>query len=249
MIWKYINTGENTGSFNMEFDLNLVKNAARGNINFRLYRWKPYCISIGANQSFSEINYKKADEDGIEMVKRPTGGRAILHSEELTYSVALPLNTESSPKNIYRQINLSLIEGLKIYDPRLTRLEIEGIQPDLLSFYKENLSAACFGVPAKNEIKYSGKKLVGSAQRKMGNVLLQHGSIMCGNNHVNLADYLNLPFDERMKIKEDLKSKTIELESILNNETDYEKLSESLVEGFEKYFSVKMLREELTLNE
>ncbi len=248
MNWRYINTGENTGSFNMEYDLDLVRDASPDNIIFRLYRWNPYCISLGANQNESEIDEIKCKREGIDLVTRPTGGRAILHSEELTYSVTTVLNSDSSPRNIYRLINFALLEGLKIYDSRLIGLEIEGEQPDLQSFYKQNLSAACFGVPAKNEIKYYGKKLVGSAQRKIGNTLLQHGSIMCGNYHLNLAEYLNLPLNERKQIKEVLKNKTTELESILQNKTDFEKLSESLVKGFEKYFMVNMLREELIFN-
>lgn len=248
MIWNYINTGENTGSYNMEYDLSLVRDALPGNIIFRLYRWNPYCISLGANQSESEIDKVKIERDGLDLVKRPTGGRAILHSAELTYSVITVLDHDSSPRNIYRLINFALLEGLKIYDKRLTGLVTESVQPDLLSFYKENLSAACFGVPAKNEIKFNGKKLVGSAQRKIGSTLLQHGSIMCGNYHVNLAGYLNLPFDERLEIKEVLERKTTELETILQNKTDYEKLSEALVLGFEKYFAVNMLREEPIIN-
>lgn len=248
MKWIYINTGDNTGLYNMEFDMNLVKDVVPGNIYFRLYRWSPYCVSLGANQNIGEIDEFKVKEDGIDLVKRPTGGRAILHSEELTYSIIMSLENDSSPKNIYRQINLALINGLKIYDFSLTELEIEGVSPDLLSMYKDNLGSACFAVPAKNEIKYSGKKLVGSAQRKVGRVLLQHGSIMCGNYHLNLADYLNLSTNERKKIKEDLKSKTIELETILNNKTDYHYLSESIVKGFEEFFAVRMQREELILS-
>lgn len=248
MIWQYINTGENTGSLNMELDMNLVKQARPDSIVLRLYRWRPYCISLGANQSISEINKVKAGADGIDIVKRPTGGRAILHSEELTYSVVMPLNREISPRQIYQQINSALIEGLKIYDSGLTGLELEGIQPDLNAFYKENLSAVCFGVPAKSEIKYTGKKIVGSAQRKIGSIILQHGSIMCGNFHVNLADYLNLGNAEIASIKKDLENKTTELEAVLNYKTNYAELAESIVAGFEKFFRVQMLRDELILN-
>jgi lipoate-protein ligase A len=213
-----------------------------------LYRWNPYCISLGANQSEDEIDKIKVEEDGLDIVKRPTGGRAILHSEELTYSVTMVLDPDSSPRNLYRLINFALLEGLRIYDSRLSELEIEGVQPDFPAFYKENLSAACFGMPAKNEIKYKGKKLVGSAQRRIGSTLVQHGSGMCGNYHVNLAGYLNLPQSERIKIREVLNSKTTELESVLQNKTDYEKLSESLLKGFENHFAVNMLREEPIFN-
>lgn len=247
MMWQYMNTGENNGSYNMDFDLSLVKETIPDTTILRLYRWNPYCISLGANQSFAEINERKAADDGIEIVQRPTGGRAILHSEELTYSVVMSLTGQYSPQQIYQKINLALIRGLNIYDPRLNKLQLEGIQPDLASFYKENLSTACFAVPAKSEIKYSGKKLVGSAQRKIGNKLLQHGSIMCGNYHVNLADYLNLTDKEINTIKNDLINKTTGLETILNYETDYTFLAESIVAGFEMDFAVQMLREELTL--
>jgi lipoate-protein ligase A len=247
MTWKYINTGENTGSYNMEFDLNMVKESRPDNIVLRLYRWNPYCISLGANQGISEINEKKAEAEGLDIVKRPTGGRAILHSEELTYSVVMPLSGNISPKLIYQQINFALIEGLQNYDSALNGLELEEIQPDLVSFYKKSMSAACFGVPAKSEIKYAGRKIAGSAQRKIGNILLQHGSIMCGNYHLNLADYLNFDRDEVNSIKEDLKNKTIELETILNYKTNYDELAESIVTGFENYFAIQMLREELIL--
>ncbi len=245
MMWTYLNTGENTGSFNMEFDLGLVHESSPDHITLRLYRWKPYCISLGANQDISEINEEKAAADGIGIVKRPTGGRAILHSEELTYSVVMPLTKEVSPRGVYQQINFALLEGLKVYDDGLARLELEGAQPDLLSFYKENLGAACFGVPAKSEIKYAGKKVVGSAQRKIGNVLLQHGSIMCGNYHVNLAHYLKLPEEEQLGIKKELILKTIELETILGYATNYSRLAESIVSGFEKFYEVNVVSEEL----
>jgi lipoate-protein ligase A len=247
MIWRYINTGENTGSFNMEFDMNLAMEAEPDRTVLRLYRWKPYCISLGANQSLSEINFAKAAADGIDIVKRPTGGRAILHSEELTYSVITPLKAGIFPRQVYQEINKALMEGLRTYDQGLTDLQLEGIQPDLPSFYKRDLSAACFGVPAKNEIKYLGRKIVGSAQRKIGNTILQHGSIMCGKYHVNLADYLNPDSAEINSIKKELEKKTTELETILNYETNYEVLAESLVAGFETYFSVEMVREELIL--
>ena len=245
MNWRLIDTGINTGSYNMQFDLNLAKDVKPESAMLRLYRWSPYCISLGANQDIKEINSEKAAADGIDIVKRPTGGRAILHSEELTYSVVMYLESGSSPRNIYEQINFALIEGLKLYNPELNQLELEGHQPNLPSFYKENIGAACFGVPAKSEIKFAGKKLVGSAQRKLGSVLLQHGSIMCGDFHVNLAEYLNLNKNESDSVKKELNNKTTELESILNIETDYDQLAISIAEGFENFFRVQLFREEL----
>ena len=69
-------------------------------------------------------------------------------------------------------------------------MELEKSQPDFREFYKEGHSAVCFAVPAKSELKFDGRKLVGSAQRKFGNVILQHGSILCGEFHKKIVDYL-----------------------------------------------------------
>jgi lipoate-protein ligase A len=236
MKWHYLNTGFNTGQFNMDFDITLVKNCLEDEVYFRLYRWKPYCISLGANQDYNSIRTQK-DDSYIDIVKRPTGGRAILHAEELTYSIVYPLNKISSLRDFYCEINKALREGLIIYDKALSSVNLETEQPDLRNFYKQPSSEVCFSVSAKSEIKYDGKKLIGSAQRKINNAVLQHGSILCGNYHKKITDYLNLNEESIFVIKEELDNKTIELENILGYKTDYERLEKSLVIGFEKYFN------------
>jgi lipoyl(octanoyl) transferase len=110
MKWRFLNSGFNTGSFNMDYDLELVRNFLEAPV-LRIYQWKPYCISLGANQDYNSVDQKKAADDGLDIVKRPTGGRAILHAEELTYSVVYPLSDDKSPKQIYREINLALKIG------------------------------------------------------------------------------------------------------------------------------------------
>ena len=238
MRWRFINTGFNSGKFNMDYDIDLARNIKPGEAVLRLYRWQPYCISLGANQNFESINQEKVSADKIDVVKRPTGGRAILHSEELTYSVVLPVSENLSARNIYHEINLALLEGLKIYNPKLNNAELENSQPDFPSFYKEEKSTICFAVPAKSELKYSGKKLVGSAQRKLGSTILQHGSILCGSYHLNIVNYLNTENSE--SLKKEIENTTIDLGSILNENIDYERLSESIVKGFEIKFDMKL---------
>ncbi len=196
MNWDYINTGFNTGKFNMQFDIKLATEFSGENPILRFYRWKPFCISLGANQDFCSINEEKAASENIEVVKRPTGGRAILHSEELTYSVIYPIGFNSSARDVYHQINLALLKGLKIYDAALTDVELETEQPNFPNFYKEEKSIICFAVSAKSEIKFRGKKLIGSAQRKLGNTILQHGSILGTEHHKKIIDYLVLPEDK-----------------------------------------------------
>lgn len=237
MNWLYINTGLNTGRYNMDFDLSLAENLKENEVFLRLYRWKPYCISIGANQKFDSINLKKASRYKIDIVKRPTGGRAILHSEELTYSVVYPLNKISSLRNFYCEVNKALKEGLIFYDDTLSGVELVPEQPDLRKFYKEPASEICFAVSAKSEIQYMGKKLIGSAQRKINNAVLQHGSILCGKSHKRISEFLNLNEEDIINTNNDLKNKTIELEAILNYRTDYEMLEQSVIKGFEKHFN------------
>ncbi len=239
MNWKFINSGANDGKYNMDFDIRLAQNSDPNNAVLRFYRWNPYCISLGANQSFDDINLEEADADNIDVVKRPTGGRAILHSEELTYSVIYPLDTKLSAKNIYNEINLALRLGLIEFDSRLSEIDLEHSQPDFKEFYKSEISAICFAVSAKSELNFKGKKLVGSAQRKIGNVILQHGSILCGEYHKKIVDYLNIDKLKKSAILGEISDTTMDLKSALNFEIDYSKLASAIKKGFENHFAFK----------
>ncbi len=245
MKFDVILSGENNGKFNMDFDLELAKSSPPNPV-LRLYRWKPYCISLGANQKIDEVDISKALEDNIDVVKRPTGGRAILHSQELTYSVVFPLELNYSAKSIYNEINLALREGLILYDPLLAGLELEHDQINFKNFYKEDKSAICFAVSAKSEINYDNRKLVGSAQRKIDKVVLQHGSILCGDFHLNITDYLNVDNKRKKEIQNEIAETTIDLKSILKSEINYEHLSECLIQGFKKHFNADVNVKEFT---
>ena len=239
MKWEFLNTESNTGEYNMNYDMNLAETIEPGSAMLRFYKWKPYCISLGANQDFSPINIKKAYESNIDLVKRPTGGRAILHSEELTYSVVYPLNNGFSPKDLYCEINLALKKGMIFFNNELEKIELEGEQPHFPNFYKNNKSDLCFAVSAKNELKFEGKKLVGSAQRKMNKSVLQHGSILCGDFHKNIVDFLFLNYEETEQMREEIKNTTTDLRSILNYEINYGLLGEAIKAGFEEHFKIK----------
>jgi lipoate-protein ligase A len=237
MKWKFLDSGVNSGKFNMDFDVFLAENFGQGNAFLRLYRWNPYCISIGTNQSIEDIDLDKTRYHQIDVVKRPTGGRAILHSQEITYSVIYPIEPTSSAKNIYNEINLALLKGLINFDSRLNVIDLEHNQPDFKEFYKSEISAICFAISAKSELNYNGKKLVGSAQRKLGNIILQHGSILCGEYHKRIVDYLNVADEKRSEMLNEISSTTIDLKSALNIEVDYAKLSTSILNGFKEHFN------------
>lgn len=239
MIWHLIESEANTGKYNMEYDINLAQNCKEDEAFFRLYRWEPYCISLGANQNIDEIDLEKAKQDSIDCVHRPTGGRAILHAEEITYSAILPYSASYSARDIYTNISLALLEGLKLYNPKLAQAELEGLQPNFPNLLKSPSGMLCFASTAKSEIKYKGKKLVGSAQRKMERIVLQHGSVLCGTFHQKLAGYLLCDQTTKDSLENELKEKTTEIDTILNEKTDYQRLAKCLAEGFESFLNIK----------
>lgn len=233
MRWNLIESGFRTGAFNMELDLSLAQNCPPSNGYLRIYRWKPYSISLGANQKIEDINTSLASENNIDIVKRPTGGRAILHAEELTYSVVIPLSIGLKPKEIYKKISDILIKAIINYDKRLSGMfELEDKQPDFRNLLKENSGMLCFASTAKSEVKHRGKKIIGSAQRKIKNVILQHGSILVGNYHRRLPEFINCSDAEKEQLISEMNRKTIELETILSERVDYDKLRDIIINTF-----------------
>lgn len=234
MNWIRIESGVFTGEYNMEFDLALAQNCGQDDAYFRLYRWKPYCISLGANQNFSDINLIKASAENIDVVKRPTGGRAILHSEEWTYCAVIPIHQNFSARDIYNKISNALVKGLINYNIKLSSADLENLQPNFPELLKQPSGALCFASTAKSEVKFAGRKIIGSAQRVINKVVLQHGSILCGTYHRRLPEFLNLEEENTATLFSELESKTIEIETILNEPVDYGRLELSLINGFEQ---------------
>ena len=128
------------------------------------------------------------------------------------------------------------------YSSKLSELELENTQADFSKLYNETSGSICFAASAKSELKYDGKKLVGSAQRKFKDSILQHGSILCGNYHTNIINYLKIPEEEKKIIQNDLNEKTIDLNTVLEEKIDYESLSEFLALGFQEYFNIDSLQ-------
>lgn len=245
--WKFIDSGYQTGKFNMDFDLELVERCRRENTYFfRVYRWKPYAISLGYNQQKltgkQRIDEEKCARDGIDIVQRPTGGRAVLHSEELTYSVVM--KSDKPVHSLYKDISGVLLNGLKLIEsgnPELQKLSFEKDNPDLRNLVKTGMYNLCFNTSIKYEINYNGRKLVGSAQRNFGDVVLQHGSILLGEHHKNIVNYLKLD-DERTieKLKQEIEKKTACLNEILGRDVTYEESAIALITGMEQIYGITL---------
>ncbi|MBI5476824.1 MAG: lipoate--protein ligase family protein [Ignavibacteriales bacterium] len=237
MKWRFLDTGFNSGSFNMHFDELLARNfiPESDTTLVRVYGWSPHTISLGFNQNENDFDLTKIKNAGIEIVRRPTGGRAIFHAHELTYSVVIALDS-TGPREIYHAINRALLTSLQALG---INAQLSAEDENFKHHYQSSKSIPCFSSSAKNEIHYDGKKLIGSAQRKFGNVILQHGSFLLGTQHRELTEYLaGNVLEEKRSIENAFISKTIEAETILNRKVSFYEAKEVIKKGFEREFSI-----------
>ncbi len=242
--WLFINTGFKDGRFNMSFDEHLASLFSSGRIKstLRVYGWRPYTISIGYNQDEKVFDIEKIKKAGLGFVRRPTGGRAVLHAEELTYSVVMSAGGRNVLE-IYNLISRAIVCGLNLLG---AKLELAQAQADFRKLYGDLSSIPCFSSSAKYEVQFQGKKLVGSAQRRYGDVVLQHGSILIGEFHKKLPEFLEVDSTDLIeKIKDEIENKTVCLNEILGREVSSEEVAEVLKEGFRSEFNIEFETEEI----
>jgi lipoyl(octanoyl) transferase len=151
----------------------------------RLYRWAPACLSLGRNQpARGEYDEGRIAAAGLQVVRRLTGGRAVLHDRELTYSVSMGERALGSPRAAYAAINRSIVAALH-------GLGVDALlQPRGATPAPAPSLAPCFRDPAEGEVVVAGRKLVGSAQYRERGVLLQHGSLLLAGDQRRIADLL-----------------------------------------------------------
>jgi len=178
--WRVHRDGTDTGSWNMAMDHALARTLEAGCGTVRFYGWVPHTISFGRNEPAKGLyDTAAAQRERIVFVRRPTGGRAVFHAHEITYSVVAPLRALGGLPAAYVRINEGLVKGL-----RGMGLDVE--------LSNEGTAAApdagpCFQLPASGEVVMGGRKLVGSAQVRVGHALLQHGSVILRGDQSILA--------------------------------------------------------------
>jgi lipoyl(octanoyl) transferase len=232
----------------MNFDHNRAEAVARREARpmLRLYSWKPFAVSLGAHQRERDICLEACAAHGLSVVRRPTGGRAVLHAAELTYSVVVPLTSvldDISPlfqlprrtaHDVYQAVHLFLQQAL-------TRLGIKGIefektQPNFRALYRSgSVAMPCFASSARYELVHHGRKVVGSAQKLYGNgtVVLQHGSILLDTGHERLADVLRLNSEsERETIRQLMHDRTATLSEIAGRRIGFDECAEAILTSF-----------------
>ena len=214
---------EYNGVDNMRIDSDILNNAIQNQSKepvLRFYGWKPACVSLGRNQSEENINVDFCKKNKIDIVKRVTGGRGLLHDNEVTYSFICPCNFLDGGESIiksYKEISSAIIEGLKIL----------GIETELGN--KKQKSASfdyCMSLSTGADLCYKGQKLVGSAQFRAHNYLLQHGSILFNYNK-NIVENI---FNEKT-----IPNSIIGIEEI-NPQLTRTDIVKAVTQGFNEYF-------------
>jgi len=246
--WRYLLTGFTDGATNMAIDEALALGAPEEEAQpvLRFYGWRPYTISIGFHQRAEDINQQKCLEDGIGLVRRPTGGRAVLHAEELTYSVFIPRASPwygSGSLEIYQLIGRGLVEGVRALGVK-AQLERFGWRRG--EARERSRTPLCFSSTGRHEVTFQGRKLIGSAQRRYPTGVLQHGSILLGDFHAKIVQYLA---NGAVMDKNPLAAKTISIGAILQRPVEFAEAAEHFKVGFEKALGLHLEPDQLTLEE
>ncbi|WP_318614999.1 biotin/lipoate A/B protein ligase family protein [Sporosarcina sp. YIM B06819] len=244
-IWHFINSGKCSASFNMALDEALLEWHSKGEIGpvLRFYEWQPATLSIGYFQNVArEINMDAVNKHGLGFVRRPTGGRGVLHEHELTYSVIVSESYPEMPETVteaYRVISGGLLEGF-----RNLGLDAEFSVPKTTkqtNDLKKPKSAVCFDAPSWYELVVEGKKVAGSAQTRQKGVILQHGAILLSLDEDKLVSLFNFASEEqRERMRASLPEKAIAIDRLMDRTVTVEECVEAFAKGFEDALDMQL---------
>ena len=236
--WRVIEDGPQDGESNMAIDRAILASCASGKTlpTLRLYSWERPTLTVGYAQDFSkEIDVDRCRKLGIQIVRRPTGGRALLHNHEVTYSLTAPIPHSKFPPSLlgaYKVVARALLEGLK---------EIGVCGADLASGGKSDRGRHSFHSPSclssinYLEIEVQGAKLVGSAQRRTKGAFLQHGSILLDCDRALLNSLFKYATDDdRSRSMDILNNKVITLSECLGKSVTRKEVFLALKKGFSR---------------
>jgi len=250
MEWRLIKDSYHTGFMNMAIDEAIMIAHREGLVppTIRFYQWSPPAVSLGYFQDLQkEIDVDVCQDMGIDIVRRPTGGKAVLHDKELTYSFIIRENhplVNNSILETYKKISGGMIRGLSYIGVTAELVPLR----EKSEIHHSDFKSICFSVPSQYEVQVEGKKIIGSAQVRKREIVLQHGSLLIELEKDKLFSVFNFP---SAQIRERFKTgfNATSLEEILKRKINFSELSEILPRGFEKEFGVRLLEGKLTEQE
>lgn len=246
-IWRLIVDGEAGGAANMARDEAILNSVVNGTSSptLRLYAWSPPCLSLGRSQRHAEVDLAACRAAGIDVVRRPTGGRAILHTDELTYSVSLLQTDPRAQGGIvesYRRLSEGLLAGLR-------SLGMDAIQAAGQKTAGSESTAVCFETPSDYELTVAGRKLVGSAQWRARGGVLQHGTLPLRGDLARIVDYLSFSDDQRRAQRRRLHLKALTIEEAIGASLPFDRVAQALAQGFAQALNLTLVPGELASQE
>lgn len=251
--WRLIFSQPAKGAWNMAVDEALLEGMAQADAQavLRLYAWNPPCLSLGYAQPFSDVELQALQRYGWELVRRPTGGRAILHTDELTYAVIAPHSEPRMAGSVlesYQRVSMALLEALRRLNLPAEAQEKKQIKPG-----SNPNGAVCFEVPSNYEITVNGLKLIGSAQARKREGVLQHGSLPLYGDLSRITQALafydadgNKDESQREQAAQRLLRRATTVESSLGRRISWEQAAEAFVKAFETILNLQFSPSELT---
>jgi lipoate-protein ligase A len=238
-----LDAGTDGPAWNMALDDALLQARNRGEIEgtwIRLFGWDPPAVTLGRLQELeSELDVDRLARDGVQVVRRSTGGKAVFHADELTYSV---VGGPEDPiwgttlHETYRAITALIAGGLE----RLgVATELAPRRPDPVAGAADELRAACFAVAYGHELVHGGRKICGSAQRRLVRAFLQHGSLLIGADHARLADWVRTDRDRRA-LRRRLLADTTDLRAALGRDVQRADVAAAIVESLRERFGERL---------
>lgn len=253
-VWRFIDSGAGSPSFNMALDEALLDWNSEGKIPpvIRFYGWNPATLSIGYFQKVEkEIDMEQVKAHGLGFVRRPTGGRGVLHEHELTYSVIVSEEHPDMPKTVteaYRVISEGILKGFHHLgmDAYFAVPETAEERNSL----KNPRSAVCFDAPSWYELVVEGRKVAGSAQTRQKGVILQHGSILLDLDEDKLFSLFKYPSDRvKERMQKAFKNKAVAINEISKERITIEQAKEAFKRGFAEGLNIELEPYELSAEE
>jgi lipoyl(octanoyl) transferase len=253
-VWRFIDSGNSSPSFNMALDEALLDWHSEGKFPpvIRFYGWEPATLSIGYFQKVEkEIDLEAVKSHGLGFVRRPTGGRGVLHEHELTYSVIVSEEHPEMPKTVteaYRVISEGILKGF--HQLGLQAYFAVPKTDEERSALKNPRSAVCFDAPSWYELVVEGRKVAGSAQTRQKGVILQHGSILLDLDEDKLFSLFKYPNDRvKQRMKSAFKSKAVAINEISSRKITLEEAKEAFYKGFAEGLNIELESYQLTEEE
>jgi len=245
--WRLIMHPPAAGAWNMAVDEAILNASIQGLVppTLRLYAWTLTCLSLGYAQPIRDIDFKNLNKFGWHYVRRATGGRAILHTDELTYAV---IGSSNDPRlaggvlESYRRLSKALLLALRA-------LGVQADAQDSTSRSDQNDATApvCFEEPSNYEITVNRKKLVGSAQARRKGAVLQHGTIPLTGDITRITKALAYPDEiQRAAAAKRLYDRAITIEISLGKRVSWEITAQALIRAFEDELNLKLNLEDLS---